>query len=99
MTILERREISKTNYQCLLWVWRKEAGINTERQHNGGERGVVREQGVVEVLRPDVKPDHLDSNNFLYVADKRPNNSFGCKVHRGSQALKNKHSRGENVYN
>jgi len=53
----------------------------------------------VEVLRPDVKPDHLDSNNFLYVADKRPNNSFGCKVHRGSQALKNKHSRGENVYN
>lgn len=60
---------------------------------------MVREQGVVEVLRPDVKPDHLDSNNFLYVADKRPNNSFGCKVHRGSQALKNKHSRGENVYN
>ena len=65
----------------------------------GGERGVVREQGVVEVLRPVVKPDHLDSNNFLYVADKRPNDSFGCKVHRGSQALKNKHSRGENVYN
>ena len=65
----------------------------------GGERGVVREQGLVEVLRPDVKPDHLDSNNFLYVADKRPNDSFGCKVHRGSQALKNKHSRGENVYN
>lgn len=59
---------------------------------------MVREQGVVEVLKTDVKPDHLDSNKFLYVADKRLN-TFGCKVHRGSQALKNKHSRGKNVYN
>lgn len=37
MTILERREIPKTNYQCLLWVWRKEAGINTERDSIMGE--------------------------------------------------------------
>ena len=56
---------------------------------------MVREQGVEEVLKTDAKPDHLDSNNFLYVANKRPNHSFGCKVHRGSQALKNKPSRGE----